>query len=57
MKLIFVKGNGVTKYGSIKKTAEYLGVHPNTLSRYISAGDRIVYIKGFEVDLKAEKFK
>lgn len=55
MKLIAVKHKNEIKTGSISKVSEYIGVHPNTVSRWINSGDRIVIKNGFEIYLNVEK--
>ena len=55
MKILAVKHNNEIKTGSITKVAEYVNVHPNTVSRWVNSGDRVVIKNGFEIYLNVEK--
>jgi len=43
------------KYGNATKVAAYIGVHKNTISRWIKAGDRRVIKNGYEIYLNIDK--
>lgn len=55
MKMIAIKKDNGIKIASITKTAGFVGVHPNTVSRWINSGDRVVYKNGCEIFLNVEK--
>jgi len=55
MTIHLVKDGMNYKYGNATKIAEYIGVHKNTVSRWIKAGDRKVIKNGYEIFLNIEK--
>lgn len=61
MKVLIIKQRDNIRYGSIKKVAQCIGVHKNTVSRWLNSGDRKVVKKKinktdeFEIYLNAEK--
>jgi hypothetical protein len=54
MKKLIVRHNNDVFLGSIKKIADYIGVHSNTVSRWVNSGDRRVIKNGFEIFLKVK---
>lgn len=55
MKYIAVKEESRIITGTIPKVADYIGVDPVTIRRWIKAGDRKVFKNGYEIYLNTEK--